>query len=175
MTQKVYDKGLVTYKFFEEVINAVRYDLCQTYYLIFFCGMIALQSSLYCVTVCLCAYRFYATLYLHFSISMSLYLLVSLSVCLSACLSADLSVFLPLYSLYLFIFELVFLSLFLSVFFFACIYFVAHFIYSLFLRNSVFLAFRVSSLVSYCLESLIHRRALYFNPVVIFMVKVKTF
>ena len=99
MKQKVYDKGLVIYKFFEEVMNAVRYDRCQMYYLISFRRLLALQSSLHCVTVCLCAYRFYVTLYLRFSISMSLYFLVSLSVCLlTFCLSA----FLPLYlSLYL--------------------------------------------------------------------------
>ena len=109
MKQKVYDKGLVIYKFFEEVMNAVRYDRCQMYYLISFRRLLALQSSLHCVTVCLCAYRFYAALYLHFSISLSLYLLVFLSVCLSTCLSADLSVFLFFcHSTFLFIFVLLF-------------------------------------------------------------------
>ena len=172
MKQKVYDKGLVIYKFFEEVMNAVRYDRCQMYYLISFRRLLALQSSLHCVTVCLCAYRFYVTLYLRFSFSMSLYFLVSLSVCLltylSFCFSATLLISLSLcfffclsFWLYSFLHVHILLLILYIVCFSACFYF--------------FMAFRVSSLVSYCLGSLIHRRALYFNPVVIFMAKVKMF
>ena len=156
MKQKVYDKGLVIYKFFEEVMNAVRYDRCQMYYLISFRRLLALQSSLHCVTVCLCAYRFYVSLsvclltYLSFCFSATL--LISLSLCFFFCLSFCLYSFLHVHILLLILY---------IVCFSACFYF--------------FMAFRVSSLVSYCLGSLIHRRALYFNPVVIFMAKVKMF